>query len=189
MGFHRFKTAPPHMVRAANEMGLDPKVLTGGKIRRSEDSILEMVDGTNSCVDGISREGMLGDGVPWESFIELLNILGDVRKDPDTNGVTVEPNHWQMKRKALEVFPDGTLVVRARDEGGLNERVRDLLSVIKRAIGCIGCSICVGRCPTGALRVSKESGRIGLDAELCIHCSACMGPCPAEVFVEDPFDI
>jgi phosphoadenosine phosphosulfate reductase len=189
MGFHRFKNLPPHMIRLANEMELDPEFLTSRKGRRSETSILEMVEGTNTCDDGISREGLIGMEVPWDIFIALLNILGRVEVDEGTGGVSVIPNTWEMRRKAIEVFKDGTLVIRAPNERDLKVLTGDLLSVIKRAIGCIGCSICVGRCPTGAILVENERGRIRMDSSICTHCSSCLGPCPAEAYVDDPFKI
>ncbi|MGA1793308.1 MAG: phosphoadenosine phosphosulfate reductase family protein [Thermoplasmatota archaeon] len=187
MGYHRFKELPPHMVRLANESGLDPALMARRKPRGSEGSILEMVAGTNTCDDGISREGLLGKDVPWEHFATLLNILGSVEADGVTGGIFVTPNDWKMKRKALEVFPDGTLVIRGPDQKALKKFQTDLVSVIKRAVGCIGCSICAGRCPADALKVDREEGRVRLDPALCKHCSACLGPCPAEAFVDDPF--
>jgi phosphoadenosine phosphosulfate reductase len=188
-GFHRFKNSPPHMRRLAIELGLGPEILSRKKSRKSDSAMIEMLPGTNSCVDGISREGLIGRVVGWDEFTELLNILGKVELDPQTGGVTVEPDPWNMKRKAIEAFPDGTLVIRAPDERELRKRNLDLISVLKRTVGCIGCSICVGRCPTGAIKVNRETGKIQLDPERCIHCSACMGPCPAEAFVDDPFEI
>lgn len=190
MGFHRFKNPPPHMIRLVNEMGFDENILTHRKKRRAETSILEMVDGTNTCDDGISREGLMGKDVPWDAFVSLLNILGRVETDDEgTGGISVTPKSWKMRRKAIEIFPDGTLVIRAPDELDLRKRNSDLLSIIKRSIGCIGCSICVGRCPTGAIEVNKKSSRIRMDASMCTHCSSCLGPCPAEAFVDDPFNI
>jgi phosphoadenosine phosphosulfate reductase len=188
-GFHRFKSLPPHMIRLADEMGLDPEDLSSRKGRRSETSILEMVDGINTCDDGISREGMIGKEIPWNIFLDLLNILGRVEVDESSGGVSVTPNQWEMRRKAIEVFKDGTLVIRASNERDLKALTGDLLSVIKRAIGCIGCSICVGRCLTGAIEVDKVLGRIRMESSLCTHCHSCLGPCPAEAFVDDPFSI
>ncbi|MGA1820042.1 MAG: phosphoadenosine phosphosulfate reductase family protein [Thermoplasmatota archaeon] len=187
MGYHRFKELPPHMVRMAIESGFDPALMSRRKARGSEGSILELVPGTNTCDDGISREGLLGKEVPWDEFVELLNILGSVEVDRGTGGVSVTPNGWGMKRKALEVFPDGTLVMRGPDVKALRKLQTDLVSVIKRAMGCIGCSICAGRCPSDALEVDAGGGRIRLEPALCRHCSACLGPCPAEAFVDDPF--
>ncbi|MGA1872479.1 MAG: phosphoadenosine phosphosulfate reductase family protein [Thermoplasmatota archaeon] len=188
-GYHRFKELPPHMVRLARESGLDPDRMARRKDRGAEGSVLEMVKGTNTCDDGISREGILGRDVPWDHFTELLNILGEVETDIGTGGVSVVPDGWRMRRKALEVYPDGTLVVRAPDERSLARFITDLLSIVRRSVGCIGCSICAARCPTGALTVDPMEGQPRLDGKRCRHCGACLGPCPAEAFVDDPFVI
>ena len=172
MGFHRFKNLPPHMVRLANEIGIEQKKFTRRRARRSDSSILEMVEGTNTCDDGISREGLIGKDVPWDRLTELLNIIGGVEIDERSGGTVVSPNGWMMKRKAIEVFPDGPLIIRAPDRSGLRKLNNDLLSVIKRSVGCIGCSICVGRCPAGAIEVDKEVGLIRLDPAACTHCSS-----------------
>ncbi|MBN1390055.1 MAG: phosphoadenosine phosphosulfate reductase family protein [Candidatus Thermoplasmatota archaeon] len=187
MGYHRFRELPPHMVRLASETGLKVATLSGRRRRGSGTSVLEMVDGTNTCDDGISREGILGKEVSWEDLVDLLNILGKVEKDPGTGGITVTPDVWSMKRKAIEVFSDGTLVIRAPDRKELGKLNSGLLSIVRRAAGCIGCSICVGRCPHGALKVHVLRGKVELDPSRCRHCSSCLGPCPAEVFIDDPF--
>ncbi len=61
------------------------------------------------------------------------------------------------------------------------EHVKEAESLIKRAIGCVGCGVCLGRCPTGALYLDDE-GKIRIKEDACIHCLDCMGPCPAEDF-------
>ncbi|MBN1539080.1 MAG: phosphoadenosine phosphosulfate reductase family protein [Candidatus Thermoplasmatota archaeon] len=189
MGYHRFRVLPPHMVRLARESGLDPVAMSGRKKRGGETSVLEMVEGASTCENGISREGFLGKDVPWDQMMELLNILGRVEKDSVSGGVSVTPNGWSMKKKAMEVFQDGTLVIRAPDEKELGRRISDLLSVVRRAAGCIGCSICAGRCPSGALKVDPKEGRVRLAPSICVHCSSCLGPCPAEVYIDDPFSV
>jgi phosphoadenosine phosphosulfate reductase len=94
-----------------------------------------------------------------------------------------------MKRRAIEVYPEGTLVIRGKDPIDLEGRTRAFISTVQRAMGCIGCSICVSRCSYGALRIDGEAGTVKLDQSACRHCSSCLGPCPAEAFVDDPFTV
>jgi len=188
-GFHRFKKMPPHMTRLAEELGIDPGSLSGGRRRGSDESDIDLVKGINDCEDGISREGTIGRSVPWERLKELLNILGKVEEDPETGGVSIHPPDWSMKRRALELYPDGTLVIRGRNVHELGHRTKQLVSVIQRSTGCMGCSICVSRCSHGALSTDQKAGVVRLDPGVCQHCSACLGPCPAEVFVNDPFNV
>lgn len=53
---------------------------------------------------------------------------------------------------------------------------------------CKGCTHCMKRCPTGAIRIAKGKARI--DADLCIDCGQCMGVCPNQAIAveEDALD-
>ena len=70
---------------------------------------------------------------------------------------------------------DGALI--ARGETGkatadLLERARQL---VVRAELCVGCRVCVPRCPTGALETVEK--RLRVDKDTCVHCGSCFGPC------------
>ncbi len=58
--------------------------------------------------------------------------------------------------------------------------VNEAKSLIIRSQECIGCGICLGRCPVNALYL--ENGKIRLREEKCLHCLDCLGKCPAEEF-------
>ncbi len=186
-GFHRFKRPPPHMQRLASELGMEKELLFGSGKRIKRNDLVEMVDGFGSCIDGMSQEGVFGKDVDWERTVSLMNILGEVVFIKGTKGFEVRPPGWKMKRAALEMYPDGTLVIRGGDERTLEEVRKKMISILKRASACVGCMICSGRCPHSAIYLDDE-GKILIDDKICKHCSACLGPCPAESFEKDPYD-
>lgn len=48
---------------------------------------------------------------------------------------------------------------------------------------CIGCGICEGECPVGAI---AEAGDVyAIDADECLDCGACAGVCPQEAISEE----
>jgi L-aspartate semialdehyde sulfurtransferase ferredoxin len=42
---------------------------------------------------------------------------------------------------------------------------------------CTGCTACVPICPTGALDVNRESGKVSYDPEKCVVCFSCVDVC------------
>lgn len=179
-GFHRFKRLPPYMVDLKQALGVE---FGRGGI---ENASVSLVDGHNACDSGSSREGTLSAHVPWDAFEELLDILGKTVRINDGSGVDVFPDGWEWRKSALEAFRDGALIVRGRDEPELRRMSKDVVSIAMRALGCVGCGVCVGRCPHGALSIDG-GGRVRLDSAKCRHCGSCLGPCPAESFaMQDP---
>lgn len=55
-----------------------------------------------------------------------------------------------------------------------------LAYAVHKAIACTGCNVCEAECPTGALRLEKDtrSGKVKvfIDEPLCVHCMRCYAP-------------
>jgi phosphoadenosine phosphosulfate reductase len=97
---------------------------------------------------------------------ELLTILGPT----ELEGALVSVDGGSVRALA-----DGTLIARGEDKkaaGNLLEKARQL---VVRAELCVGCGVCVPRCPTGALAI--EDMRVVLETDGCVHCGSCFGPC------------
>ena len=48
---------------------------------------------------------------------------------------------------------------------------------------CIGCNVCVERCPVDAISMENEKAKINM--EECIHCGTCHSVCPSEAVRHD----
>jgi ferredoxin len=48
---------------------------------------------------------------------------------------------------------------------------------------CVGCNICVERCPVSA--ISMVEGKASINMEECIHCGTCHSVCPNEAVRHD----
>ena len=186
LGLHRFKRLPPHLVNLLRERGAEDVIMRNASRGRTLPVLIDLIEGTNTCLNGISQEGIVGERVPMDRFASLLNILGRVEAVDDDLGHSVTPNGWTFGKAAVEVFRDGTLIIRGKDVKGLAEVRAAVISAVKRASDCIGCGICTTRCRTGALTLDDERTAI-IDDMMCSHCRACLGPCPAEAYETDPY--
>ena len=64
-----------------------------------------------------------------------------------------------------------------------NSKGRDVAQIIPDK--CIGCQLCVGQCPVGAIEM--QDGVAKIDPEVCIGCGKCLDVCPvAAVLFEKP---
>ena len=48
---------------------------------------------------------------------------------------------------------------------------------------CIGCNVCVEKCPVEAITMKKDKAKINM--EKCIHCGTCHSVCPQEAVRHD----
>ena len=96
---------------------------------------------------------------------ELLTVLGETRTEGDA--VLVDAG--------VEAHRDGTMVARAEDGKAAKDLLERARQLVVRAELCVGCGVCVPRCPAGALSI--EDMRVVLDGGECVHCGSCFGPC------------
>ncbi|NPA48277.1 MAG: phosphoadenosine phosphosulfate reductase family protein [Thermococci archaeon] len=132
----------------------------------------------------------LGVEIPEERSWEPVRV----RITGDEGGYSVEFNTVLNKKRLLQVAPilgevsvegdvvwagdveflTGTRVARAPNEG---EAV-SAYHLVKRAYECVGCGVCVGKCPEDALSIDPLSRKIVVNWDRCTHCRECMEVCP-----------
>ena len=110
---------------------------------------------------------------------EKLKITAEKREDHYILKFN-KPVEWSRIKNMLTALPQGTYsisdnVIVQKDFLG------EARSLIIRSQECVGCGVCLGRCPVNALYLDNE-GKIKITEEKCIHCLDCLGKCPAEEF-------
>ncbi|NJE26917.1 4Fe-4S dicluster domain-containing protein [Thermococcus sp. MV5] len=148
-GFWRWKELTKGQKAVARELGVKiPEKRSWEPIRYSIERENERV------VLKINTKILLG------RIREVAPILGEVAEEGD------------LIRVDEMVFTERE--VKAKSE---NEALQAYY-LIKRAYECVGCGVCVGKCPENALSINAYTRKIEVDWERCIHCRECMEVCP-----------
>lgn len=90
------------------------------------------------------------------------------------------------KKYSIIVYSDGTFKINFRKQTDFNSLavrkiIENFVYVVLRAIECINCKLCVGRCDVGALSI--QDNVIYVDKENCIKCNQCSEVCPIVTIV------
>ncbi len=80
----------------------------------------------------------------------------------------------------VDVFVEGAMVARPKDREATDHKMNEAADQIFRGIDCIGCGVCVGKCPTNSVYMLNNLAMIKEDT--CIHCFKCMEKCPITSF-------
>jgi ferredoxin len=130
--------------------------------------------GMEDCSGSLSMEGAFNFTFDFNKAANLLNIIGEVKKDRVSGCIDIDNN--------ISLFENGTLSIRGKNENKIRERVKDILSILIRSRDCVECGICTGRCPQNALFI--DAG-INVDETKCEHCGKCLRPCTVSDFEKD----
>ena len=176
----RWKKAPQSIRdEVARVTGKDIIEFTGQAVRSDGALSLKIQDGYSPCVLGFSVEGALSRSVSIERLSEVAGILGkDVSVDDDLLWLSVNN---------VTVFREGSIISKGGDEKEVREAMKRMLNIIIRSEQCVGCSLCVARCPNNALYLNN--GAVSLNSDKCTQCGKCLGPCPAVNFREEEFSL
>ncbi len=142
----------------------------GGAIR------LRMQEGASPCVVGYSIEGSFSRSLDLARLASLAGIMGPVELREDEGWVSVD---------GVTVYEEGVLTAKGPSESTIRTRAKTMHELVLRSEECVGCSLCVARCPRGSLAL--EEGKVTLGGD-CDRCGRCLeGPCPASSFRDEEF--
>ncbi len=178
-GLWRWKKIPKGVMDLLSQNGLEiRKNKTETKLIPIDEDrqglSLKLNEGFTDCKYGLSLEGIYNKELDIIRIANLLNILGDPTFCEDIGYCTLADK--------IDVYSEGGIVVKGKNEVEIKKRLKKVHSIILRAMECIGCGICINRCNNNSLFLdtSKEPFKIALLAEHCQHCGKCLGPCPVE---------
>lgn len=182
MGLWRWKRYPGTVKQMLDEVGIEPETLFHSKAHSSKKDELRSLDFNETearmgdddiyTIEGtFEREILTEDVAKLAPILGSINVMTEERLIVETDGggeITIGRNTLRVSGKKEMVEKD----------------IADAVSVLKRALFCVGCGVCLGRCPAGALSLERqgERERIHLDDSLCVGCRECLGPCPVENF-------
>ena len=82
-----------------------------------------------------------------------------------------------------QIFASGNVTARSDTEDKAKKLMRGVELSIRRAIKCMGCGVCVGRCSRNVIKVKKKQ-KMAIVGEGCNHCGACIEVCPVVKFAD-----
>jgi phosphoadenosine phosphosulfate reductase len=187
--FPGYKRWTDFLERWAEATGRDRRWVELGlwRFRRIPKNLREMVPGAAEAAPGaepspaisfkrlpaeadVKARGTFDRELDLERAAELLTVIGETGLDRDGGVVTVS-----LPAGEVTVHRDGTMVAASEDPRASSDLLDRARQLVVRAELCVGCGVCVPRCPTGALEVVDK--RVRLDTGECVHCGSCLGPC------------
>jgi phosphoadenosine phosphosulfate reductase len=165
-GLWRWQNPPKVQRGMAERLGINlvPEG-SGGEMEFS------MVSGYRPCMSGrISAEGSFGVPLNLEVIRDsgMLGVLGEVHY---MDGVIMTSRGDDN----VQVLASGTVTARSDTDAGVKRLMRKAESLIRRALECTGCGLCMGKCEVQGVRI--KDGRAVVN-ENCNHCGLCLKACP-----------
>ena len=77
----------------------------------------------------------------------------------------------------VTVCSDGSVSAIRTGNGDAMDGIRSMFRLLSMEEGCVGCGICLHKCPVDAIHL--EEGRISMDPSACIGCGRCLDRCPS----------
>jgi phosphoadenosine phosphosulfate reductase len=166
----RWRRVPGSIKQELSRMGVGPLRRQKANCEGIGLRLDEVIPGDN----GLQAEGEFDKTLDPATMSNFLNLMGEVSREGDlftVDGIS---------------FEDGRVIIRGRDERDIRTKSQELLKIVRKADGCVGCGVCLGKCKKGALHL--DGGRLRIEEEHCVHCGECIEPCPALSFTDVDFE-
>ncbi len=159
--------------------GKDLRSLRKGAQMEGEGRLeMRLQEGVSPCVLGYSIEGAFSRSIDIRRLANLASIMGEVEFNEEDGWITVDD---------VTVYDEGVVTSKGTSEEIVRKKAMRMQELVLRSEECVGCSLCIARCPRGSLELRE--GRVWLTGG-CDGCHRCTdGPCPATSFRDDDFQM
>ncbi|MBN1134322.1 MAG: phosphoadenosine phosphosulfate reductase family protein [Methanosarcinaceae archaeon] len=170
-GLWRWQTLPPRIADIARKKGINTVPTT----EQEGTLTFTLTTGYSPCkAGGMSAEGCFGTAIDLDC-LESTGMLRAVGKVSYIDGVV----SVLKDEDRAQVFASGTVTARSDTKNRARRLMHGLELSVRRALGCRGCGVCVGQCPSNVIGIKDGVAVIG---DVCVHCGKCIEVCPVVKF-------
>ncbi|MHA1214297.1 MAG: phosphoadenosine phosphosulfate reductase domain-containing protein [Candidatus Hodarchaeales archaeon] len=140
----------------------------------------KIASSASPCVKGGYSSFLMADQIlDLAKIQDLLPILGFTEYNDEMDVLSFT----YRKNTRVDIFRDGSIVVKGNSEKSVERVISLLPRTIYRAVYCDGCGICTFQCKEEALHL--VDGHIHVKKEKCILCLQCNSYCPLIRYRQD----
>ena len=162
-GFWRWKTLPPKMIRLAEELKINTKLMS-----KKEEFGITVTGGVSPCrTGGYAMEGNITGLLPRE-VQNIANILGENVFSEDLGVLLINTKDGNVR-----VFSSGHISVNAQEDEDARSVFENTAKQLIRIKKCTKCGVCLKVCPVNAI-VLEPDLKIG---KVCTRCGRCIESC------------
>jgi len=176
LGIWRWRRVPDAVRGELTKLGVELRA--GERMNLGRGTItLHLQENYSPCTEGFRVVGAFSRPVELSRTANLLNLMGQVRVDSEGDYCEVG---------GVTLFGDGAVVARGGTPEMIRKKAETVRKVVTKALECVGCGICLGRCQKDALVMRND--QVTVVEERCTHCGRCLEPCPALSFGDINFE-